>query len=470
MLNRILSTVLIQSFALSLIPGLAGCASRSHPGAATRASADPEPVSARSSVVLSNAETAQPRVAELPDGPLTLRHALALTLIHHPGLAAYSWPARLAEARRIQAELRPNPELGFEVENALGTDDHRGVREAETTLQLSQLIELGGKRAARYEAASLARELAAWDYEAQRLSVLSQTAESFLDVVMLQELLDLQEERVKLARDFVDAVNLRVEQARTPAVERTRARMALAAAEIELDQARRTLATARQRLSAQWKQAEPGFARAEGELAEMAEIPSLDSLRDQLRRNPRLARWATEMAERKASLRLEEARRLPDLTVSGGYRHLNGPDDHAFVAGISIPLPVFNRNQGRIEEAEYRLAQADDERRAAQWALSTALDQAWQRLSTATVKVTAIREKILPAAQEAFEQVNRFYEQGRYGYLEVLDTQRTFFSARRDYLEALGEYHRLLLDLEQLVGDPAAETGSILKTPQADPK
>ena len=98
-----------------------------------------------------------------------------------------------------------------------------------------------------------------------------------------------------------------------------------------------------------------------GNLRDLPGVPSLEELNRRLENNPELARWTTELEQRRAALKLEKSRAIPDLTAGLGYRRLSGSDDNALVGGISIPLPLFNRNQGNIREAEYRLARAGEE-------------------------------------------------------------------------------------------------------------
>ena len=111
-----------------------------------------------------------PEIAE-PTGVITLRQALALALMHNPELKAFSWDVRASQARQLQASIRPNPALEVEVEEVGGPGQRSGFDAAETTIQLSQLIELGDKRNKRIKLASLERELAGLDYEAKRLDV-----------------------------------------------------------------------------------------------------------------------------------------------------------------------------------------------------------------------------------------------------------------------------------------------------------
>ena len=112
-----------------------------------------------------------------PAGAITLRDALALALTENPELAPFAWQERANEARVLQAGLRHNPELGLQVEDVLGTGDFQGVREAQTTLQLSQVIELGGKRAARTDVATQARGITKSEYELKRVEVLGEVTQ-----------------------------------------------------------------------------------------------------------------------------------------------------------------------------------------------------------------------------------------------------------------------------------------------------
>ncbi len=140
-----------------------------------------------------------------PAGELRLADALALTLVHNPQLKAFSWDIRISEADKLQASLRPNPALGF-VAEGIGVSG-----ETEATLALSQLIEMGDKRRKRMRFASVGRELAAMDYEARRLDVLTAVDKSFIDVLAAQRGAELAGQLVALSEQVLDTVTTRVE-------------------------------------------------------------------------------------------------------------------------------------------------------------------------------------------------------------------------------------------------------------------
>ncbi len=145
-----------------------------------------------------------------PNDIITLRQALALALMRNPELRAFSWATRASEARKLQASLWPNPELGVEVEDVGGTGGMSGFDGAETTIQLGQLIELNGKLRKRTRVASLEKELAELDYQAKRLDVLTDTTRLFVGVLAAQEQLVLAEELVQLSEQVLTTVSQRV--------------------------------------------------------------------------------------------------------------------------------------------------------------------------------------------------------------------------------------------------------------------
>ncbi|MCD6395081.1 MAG: TolC family protein [Planctomycetes bacterium] len=387
-----------------------------------------------------------------PNGIITLRQALALALMRNPELRAFSWATRASEARKLQASLRPNPELGVEVEEVGGTGQRRGFDGAETTLQLGQLIELKGKRRKRTRVASLEKELAELDYQAKRLDVLTDTTRLFVGVLAAQEQLALAEELVRLSEQVLTTVSQRVEAGKDSPVEKTKSEIALASVRIEREKARQNLESARKQLAAIWAGKSPVFEKVAGQLDVVQSIPTEDQLADLIAQNPDISRWAVELEQRRAAFELEKAKATPDITLSGGFRRYNETDDNAVVFGVSIPLPIANRNQGGILEARHNLTKAGEERKAAEASVNTALALSYQSLSNAFTEATELKSKVLGGAQDVFDASTEGYREGKLDYLNVLDAQRTLFEAKGQYIEALSAYHKARADVERLIG------------------
>lgn len=398
-----------------------------------------------------------PPALQNPSGEVSLREALALALLQNPGLAAYAWETRAREARILQAGRRPNPVLGGLVEDiGAGEIAGGGINEPaqpQATIQLSQLIELGGKRTARRELARADRDLANRDYEAARIDLLTEVTRAFIDVLAAQETVQLADETTKLVDEVRASVNARVTAGDVSPIEETRANVTLASVQVEAARARRSLEASRTRLALLWGSSTAAFTSAAGDLrAEPAPLPALASLIARLAENPELARWASERLRRQAALAAERAKGVPDISVSAGYRRFTTVDANAVVVGVSVPLPLFDRNRDGIEEARSRVAKVHEERRAAEARVTAALADAYAALASAHDEAAALRTTVLPQSQEAFNAITEGYRLGRFGFQDVLESQRTLIAAGGQHLRALSEYRKALASVERLLG------------------
>lgn len=143
-------------------------------------------------------------------GELTLADALDAALRNHPDLRASAFELSAAQARSVQANLRPNPELALELENFGGSGAASDTGALETTLSLSQVLELGGRRALRRNSAAAGLEVASIEQQARELDVLAEVAARFIDVVACQEQEQLAVESVRLAQFTLDSIDGRV--------------------------------------------------------------------------------------------------------------------------------------------------------------------------------------------------------------------------------------------------------------------
>ena len=422
---------------------------RQRRGASVRVAAAPAPARRAATA---GAKSAQAKKPDEPEGELPLRRALALALTRNPELAAFSWAVRMAEAEQLQAGLLPNPELEAEFENFAGPGDLSGSTSLETTVALSQLIELGGKREKRVALASAERRLAGWDYEAKRIEVLTDVAKRFIAVLAAQEKAALARESLDLAETVLDTARKRVGAGKAPPTEETKAGVEVASAELEVKRSRRELAVAKQRLAAMWASTSPRFPRVIGNLGTIPEIPKPESLMPFVSRNTEVARWDAEMAQREAAADLAKAGAVPDVTLGVGYRHFKENHDNAMLAALSVPLPIYDRNQGEISKTRFGVTKARLDRQAAEAKVRTDLAEAYQELASAYEEAVALRDAILPAAESSFKASQTSFQSGKGNYLDVLDAQRTLTELRGKYLDAQASYHRARADVEGLIG------------------
>jgi cobalt-zinc-cadmium efflux system outer membrane protein len=397
-----------------------------------------------------------------PTGVVSLREAVSLALLQNPMLAAFAFETRAREARTLQAGRPPNPSLtlltqDFGARQFAGGGVNEPVQ-PQATVELSQVVELGGKRAARQRLAALDRDLATWDYEMARIEVFTAVSGAFTDVLAGQETVAQIEQAVQLVEQVQQSVALRVVAGVVSPIEETRAGVAVGSVRVELARAKRALDASRLRLALLWGSPTAAFASVGGRLPQDAPpLPTMDSLSTRLRQNPELARWATEIARREALVGVERSRATPDLTLTGGYRRFTAVDANAVVASASISLPLFDKNRAGIQEAQIRLAKAHEQQRAAESQVAAALADAYAALATAHDEVTVLRSAVLPGSQQAFEVVSEGYRLGRFGLLDVLESQRTLVANTSQHLRALSDYYKAIAHVERLIGAPLNE-------------
>lgn len=391
---------------------------------------------------------------------LTLRDALAAALLHNPDLHAAAWGPRLEEANRLQAGLLPNPEAGIEFENFGGSGELSGTDSLETTIVLSQLIELGGKRDLRIEVAEEAWQVSALDYEVQRLDTLVETTARFVHVLEIQQRVSFAERARALAEENRQVIDRRVEAGDVSPIDEIKARLESEAGHIAVDRLNRELKAARRELSAMWDEDKPDFISVIGSLDVLREPPPLNTLIEQVEEHPEVQRWIAESKRLSKSVELARAENVPDVKAGLGIRYMNDIDEGALVGSLSVPLNIFDQNQGGILAARIRVAQTLDKARSSHRFLTSMLSREHTRLSAAYHEAQAIESALLPAARDAYAATKRAYEEGKSAYLNVLDAQRTLFATESQLLEAQTEYHAAQVQVEGLISSPLHATTS----------
>jgi cobalt-zinc-cadmium efflux system outer membrane protein len=178
---------------------------------------------------------------------------------------------------------------------------------------------------------------------------------------------------------------------------------------------------------------------------------------------PQLVRWTAVRAQRDAELIQARLKPYPDVRAGVAWRHFNETNDNAVRFGVSIPLPVFDRNIGGIAEAEASLAKVDADRAAAKLALVLTLGRAHDTLAGAVSEIEILRAAAIPNARKAVEAIESGYSQGRFTLLEVLDAQNTSTQAALRELEALTTFHTSVATIEGLTGSRLGVTRERVK-------
>lgn len=403
-------------------------------------------------VSLLSATSALPAAAQA--SVLSLDQALQSAFANNPELAAAQWEIGIAQGDRQQAGLIPNPEVSWEAE------DTRSESRT-TTVSLSQPLELGGKRGARIEVASRAQDAADVELERQRNGLRADVIQAFYRSSTAQQRWQLTEQSVQLAERGLSVAEGSIKAGKSSPVEATRAQVQLSQVRLELRRAERDRADAYQQLAQVTGAPQASFARVEEPGSALPAIPGSATLLARLPETAEMRLAQLQIIQKEAALGLEKTQRIPDLTVSVGSQYSETDRERVNVVGLSMPIPLFNRNQGNILAAARRADQSRDQRNASELRMRTEVQASLDQWTTANSEVEAFNRVILPAAQSAVDTATRGFAMGKFNFLEVLDAQRTLIDARSQFIQAVADATDAWVRIERLYGD----TRALVRTP-----
>lgn len=387
---------------------------------------------------------------------LILKTALQRALAANPRLTAAERDVGIAAGQRIQAGALINPELSYEQDDSFGSGKFRGTKSAETTLQISQLFELFGKREARIAAGAAGVDVATIQRKAIRLEVLSDTAVAFLTVLGAQRRIEILNDQIAAIDRLTPLLQRRVEAGASSPAETGRAQVAADLVKADRERVRGSLSSARRELAALMGDTSFQYAAVSGRLETTGRPPTFQSVVAAIEANPQLVRWTAVFAQRNAELLLARLKPYPDVRVGAGWRHFNETRDDAVRLDFSIPIPVFDQNQGNILSAQESLAKAGAERAANKATLVLVAGRAYDSLQASLRELALLRDSTLPKARQAAAAISDGYGQGRFSLLEVLDAEATLTQAQLREQEALQNFHIAIATIEGLVGNPFA--------------
>lgn len=388
--------------------------------------------------------------ANLSAGGLTLDAAIQKALNASPRLRSATASVLASRGERRQASALPNPEVGVDTENFAGKGDYKGTNSLETTVGVTQLIELGGKRGSRMDMADQGLTVSQLGLEGERLNLIRDVTVAFVEVAASEEHLKIVGEQRDLAEDVFGEVSKRVSAAREPMIQQSKAEVTRATARIAYENAGRELEQAKRRLTSLWGGGAEPVVLNTGTLFELQEPPPAPAVESTLAQNPDFTRWDAEIKRSQAAYDLERANAIPDPRVSFGMRDYRESGDRAFVAGVSIPIPVFNMNRGNIERARHTVSKTESDAQATKLQLGTDLNQRYQEMNIAYAQVESLEHEIIPAAEKSFRLSRAGYREGKFAFLEILDAQRTLFDAKEQRVAALRSYHVARAEVERL--------------------
>ncbi|MGB1975409.1 MAG: TolC family protein [Vibrio toranzoniae] len=383
---------------------------------------------------------------------LTLEDTIRMTLANNPSLYEFEFKQRVIDGESKTAALKPALSAGVELENLLGTGEVSGIKELEVTLTLSSVLQLNDKPAARLNVLSERRIQQDVEKQIRTLDILGELNRRYIKVLVLQASLEVIKDAETLALYTLNAVTKRVEAGASPLLEQKRAQAALAQAKLDVSLAQQDLRFGLRSLSIMWGEQTPSFKRVEGDLFAFNKIASFDALAVAIQSGPHINLFAKQSRVQAAQLRLAQANNLADIEWSAGLRRMQGIDETALVAGISVPLFQKERNLGEYEAHRARLDAIELQKQSNLRSLLHSVNQALGEHTRALLEVETIQLNVIPPLKEALDLVESAYLEGRFSYLEWVTTRQEFLTTRLTLIEAASQVHLSKTEIETLTG------------------
>jgi len=407
------------------------------------------------SAVLASARAlpAQGQETNAPSGAndLTLDAAILFALANNPDLRASVARVDAASGRAQQAGKWSNPELELSAED-WPVNQGNGFSDAKQLIGISQSLPYPGKKKLDRRIGGAGVKLSGAELDVRRTEIVRDVKAGFYRVLAAERMVEVSGKLVNVAESAATTARKRVEVGDAAYQEQLRAEVQLEQARTERAERQRELATARQVLASLLGRPELKASRLIGALMEGPNEALVNAQKDDwLPRHPSAvaARANVERAELEA--RRARLEKYPDVKLGAAGGRIGATDEPIVQLGLSIPLPVLDRGKGRERAASANVDLATAERLAVEQQLQREWANARERYRTATEQVARYRERILPKVEEALRLVRTGFEQGKFGFIDLVDTQRTDAEAHLAYQERLLELNIAQAELEALI-------------------
>lgn len=366
---------------------------------------------------------------------LTLDQALEMAERLQPGLAEARALVEAAEGRARQAGTFPNPDAIARIEQAPFKGSTLG--EAQYLAGIAQPVPLGRRLSKAREAEQLERERRAQELKVRRRALRKRVHGAFATALYQEKAFRTQGEIGASVENLAATTKARVEAGDTAAEDLARVEMELARAKVELTRSRSLREQAMASLSGAIGETALLVKSLDGNLDETFDIPTLESLAANLATQPEMALVQADIRTRNARVDLAKAERIPDVRIELLYRRLESTKENTFDVGLSIPLPLFDRNQGRLREARAEVVAAEARSRSTQNELTFQLREAHAQLVAALANRRALKTEILPRSDTVLKSAEVRFAAGDISLSEVAPVRLDWASVQLTYLESL---------------------------------
>lgn len=386
----------------------------------------------------------EPAAPQSAAGALSLGDAEQMALGANPSLAQAAARVEAARGRYVQVGLYPNPTAGY-IGSEIGNEGRAGQQGA----FVGQEFVTAGKLQLNRAVVCQEIQQAEWAYQSQKFRVLTDVRRAFYEVLVAQQTMDLAEKLVRIGEQGIQSTETLLKAKEV-------ARADVLQARIEADSAKVALERSRNRHLAAWRSLaavmgacdmppRPLAGNVQDGIGQLSWEEALNGLWSQ---SPQLASARAGVARAQAAVNREWAGRVPNLDMQTSVQHDNATGYDFVSVQVGTPIPIFNRNQGNIRQAQAELIAAQNEVKKTELELQQRLAVAFEQYNNARYQVEKYSKDILPNAQASLNLTTQGYQQGEFSYLALLTAQRTFFQTNLAYLEALRDLRTALATIE----------------------
>ncbi|MDQ7086477.1 MAG: TolC family protein [Acidobacteriota bacterium] len=325
-----------------------------------------------------------------------------------------------------------------------------GTPSTDRSVELSQQISIGGKRSLEIRGAeALLADADDRLRRAERLLAATVRA-AFVEVLRTRELLEVERTNVELTRNLAEVTRRRLEAGEATQIEMNLALAQVGRDELSLSMVEGAYKAARALLAETIGLPPESLPRVTGTLTvpRSGTPPLSELLRVAATRRADLAAFSDRILAAESARRLRRRQRIPDLRLSASWDREEGTD-RIFGAGISLSIPVFNRNRGRIAEADAGLRQTLAEKSAAENRVQREIIESYALFTAASTATRNLEQRVLGSLNQNLDLLNRSLRAGKIGWTEVIVFRREFTLAQRDYVDTVARARlaKIRLDL-----------------------
>ncbi|MFQ3204854.1 TolC family protein [Pseudoalteromonas sp. S4389] len=381
---------------------------------------------------------------------INLSKAVTMTLESHPELKALVAEEAVWQGNIEQAAIGERPQIGLMIEDALGTGEHSALKSMQSTLTYSWLLQQdqidGRVNAAKSQASAVIVE-----QKIKALDLSAIVAKQFVEILIKQERLKLNQLAVSQAQEVVDAIANRVKAGKSSNVEMRLAQAELVRRNLAVEDLEHELKASHYQLSSLWGKPQAEL-KLTGNLMLKPEIPSVESQLIKLKQVPQIQQFVNEQRIAQSQMELARIEAKPQWQLTAGLRRYEATDDFGLVAGISIPWGNDNSNAGTIAALRAKQDVLATQQQALMQKLDAQLYVLLQEMAHSHHVIETIQAEIIPVLETALTEASQAFDIGKLSYNQWSDIRRELLSAQNQLLDAYQSLHLQHIEIQRLTG------------------